>query len=156
MGTRTRGYLSLVEVERRRLQAAELCEQGVQQGQVAEVLRVGRQAVGLWHRACRSAPATSCRPAPESSCPARPGGAAARSRRTPRKPDEWTEACCYMGIDLLAKARLRPIDQGVEGSHPVVPTLRGNSARMACGQVSEPFCMGTRRAMCTQPEQARM
>ncbi|MFJ7099162.1 transposase [Streptomyces mirabilis] len=53
MGTRTRGQLSLVEAERRRLQAADLFEQGMRQSKVAEVLGVSRQAVSLWHRAWR-------------------------------------------------------------------------------------------------------
>ncbi|MGW8355502.1 winged helix-turn-helix domain-containing protein [Streptomyces wedmorensis] len=53
MGTRTRGQLSLVEAERRRLQAADLFEQGMRRSEVAEVLGVSRQAVSLWHRAWR-------------------------------------------------------------------------------------------------------
>jgi transposase len=53
MGTRTRRQLGLVEAERRRLQAADLFEQGMRQSKVAEVLGVSRQAVSLWHRAWR-------------------------------------------------------------------------------------------------------
>lgn len=32
--------------------------------------------------------------------------------------DEWTEARRYMGIELLAKARLRPITTDTPGEHP--------------------------------------
>jgi transposase len=51
MGSRTRGSLSLVELERRRLQAADLFEQGVRRSRIAEVFGVTRQAVHVWHRA---------------------------------------------------------------------------------------------------------
>ncbi|MGW1616824.1 helix-turn-helix domain-containing protein [Streptomyces sp. NPDC002285] len=44
MGTRTRLSLSPVELERRRLQAADLFEQGMQPVRVAEALGVTRQA----------------------------------------------------------------------------------------------------------------
>ncbi|MEU3343257.1 helix-turn-helix domain-containing protein, partial [Streptomyces sp. NPDC006668] len=40
MGTRTGRQLILVEAERRRLQAADLFEQGMRQSKVAEVLGV--------------------------------------------------------------------------------------------------------------------
>ncbi|MEV0186113.1 helix-turn-helix domain-containing protein [Streptomyces sp. NPDC050625] len=53
MGTRTRRQLSLVEAERRRLQAADSFEQGMRQSKVAEVLGASRQAVSLWQRAWR-------------------------------------------------------------------------------------------------------
>ncbi|MER7573221.1 helix-turn-helix domain-containing protein [Streptomyces sp. NPDC126514] len=53
MGTRTRRLLSQVELERRRLQAADLFEQGMQPVRVAEALGVTREAAGLWHRAWR-------------------------------------------------------------------------------------------------------
>lgn len=42
-----------VEAERRRLQAADLFEEGMRQSKVAEVLGVSRQAVSLWHQAWR-------------------------------------------------------------------------------------------------------
>ncbi|MGW2207434.1 helix-turn-helix domain-containing protein, partial [Streptomyces sp. NPDC001774] len=51
MGTRTRRPLSPVELERRRMQAADLFEQGMRQSRVAEVLGVTPQAVSLWRRA---------------------------------------------------------------------------------------------------------
>jgi transposase len=41
----------LVEPERRRLQAADLFEQGMRRSRIAEVLGVTRQAVHVWHRA---------------------------------------------------------------------------------------------------------
>jgi transposase len=41
----------LVELERRRLQAADLFEQGVRRSRIAEVFGVTRQAVHVWHRA---------------------------------------------------------------------------------------------------------
>ncbi|WP_406191362.1 winged helix-turn-helix domain-containing protein [Streptomyces sp. NBC_01017] len=53
MGARTRRPVSLVEAEQRRLQAADLFEQGMRQNKVAEVLGASRQAVSLWHRAWR-------------------------------------------------------------------------------------------------------
>ncbi len=34
--------------------------------------------------------------------------------------DEWTEACRYMGRQLLAKARLHPIESGTDD--PALPT----------------------------------
>ncbi|WP_406190729.1 winged helix-turn-helix domain-containing protein [Streptomyces sp. NBC_01017] len=51
MGTRTRRLLSPVELERRRMQAADLFEQEMRQVKVAEVLGVTPQAVSLWRRA---------------------------------------------------------------------------------------------------------
>ncbi|MER6076567.1 helix-turn-helix domain-containing protein, partial [Streptomyces sp. NPDC001817] len=51
MGTRTRRPLNPVELERRRMQAADLFEQGMRQSKVAEVLGVTPQAVSLWRRA---------------------------------------------------------------------------------------------------------
>ncbi|MFE5828291.1 helix-turn-helix domain-containing protein, partial [Streptomyces erythrochromogenes] len=51
MGTRTRRSLCPVELERRRLEAADLFEQGVRQSKVAQVLGVTPQAVSLWRRA---------------------------------------------------------------------------------------------------------
>ncbi|MGW2207365.1 helix-turn-helix domain-containing protein, partial [Streptomyces sp. NPDC001774] len=51
MGTRTRRPLSPVELERRRMQAADLFGQGMRQSRVAEVLGVTPQAVSLWRRA---------------------------------------------------------------------------------------------------------
>ncbi|MFD4144491.1 helix-turn-helix domain-containing protein [Streptomyces sp. NPDC058572] len=51
MATQTRGPLSLVELERRRLQAADLFEQGMRQSRIAEMLGVTRQAVHVWHQA---------------------------------------------------------------------------------------------------------
>ncbi|MEU5547882.1 winged helix-turn-helix domain-containing protein [Streptomyces sioyaensis] len=51
MGTRTGRPLSFVEAERRRLQAADLFEQGMRQSKVAKVLGVTPQAVSLWRRA---------------------------------------------------------------------------------------------------------
>ncbi|WP_406378513.1 winged helix-turn-helix domain-containing protein [Streptomyces sp. NBC_01618] len=53
MGTRTRRLLSPVELERRRLHAADLFEQGMRPVRVADALGVTRQAAGLWHRAWR-------------------------------------------------------------------------------------------------------
>lgn len=53
MKTRTRQSLSPVELERRRLQAAALFEQGMRSVRVAEALGVTRQAVSVWHRAWR-------------------------------------------------------------------------------------------------------
>ncbi|MER6076563.1 winged helix-turn-helix domain-containing protein, partial [Streptomyces sp. NPDC001817] len=53
MGTRTRRSLSSVELERRRLHAADLFEQGMRPVRVAEALGVTRQAAGFWHRAWR-------------------------------------------------------------------------------------------------------
>ncbi|MFB7224916.1 transposase [Streptomyces sp. NPDC056227] len=53
MWTRTGGQLSLVEAVWRRLQAADLFEQGMRQSKVAEVLGVTRKTVSLWHRARR-------------------------------------------------------------------------------------------------------
>ncbi|MFE4823471.1 winged helix-turn-helix domain-containing protein [Streptomyces sp. NPDC056704] len=53
MGTRTHRSLSSVELERRRLQAADLFEQGMRPVRVAEALGVTRQAVSVWHRAWR-------------------------------------------------------------------------------------------------------
>ncbi|MCX4784245.1 winged helix-turn-helix domain-containing protein [Streptomyces sp. NBC_01264] len=51
MGTRTRASLSPVDLERRRLQAADLFEQGMRQSKVAQMLGVTPQAVSLWRRA---------------------------------------------------------------------------------------------------------
>ncbi|MFF3159987.1 helix-turn-helix domain-containing protein [Streptomyces sp. NPDC057910] len=51
MGTRTRRLLSPVELERRRMQAADLFEQGMRQSKVAQVLGVTPQAVSIWRRA---------------------------------------------------------------------------------------------------------
>ncbi|WP_353962810.1 helix-turn-helix domain-containing protein [Streptomyces sp. NBC_01264] len=43
MGTRTRASLSPVDLERRRLQAADLFEQGMRQSKVAQMLGVTPQ-----------------------------------------------------------------------------------------------------------------
>ncbi|MFD7001013.1 winged helix-turn-helix domain-containing protein [Streptomyces mirabilis] len=53
MENRTRRSLDPVELERRRLQAADLFEQGMRSIRIAETLGVTRQAVSLWHRAWR-------------------------------------------------------------------------------------------------------
>ncbi|MFF3061308.1 helix-turn-helix domain-containing protein [Streptomyces sp. NPDC057909] len=69
MGTRTRSLLNPVELERQRMQAADLFEQGMRQSRVAEVLGVTPQAVNLWRRAW-----------PERSVRHLPGPSAGRQR----------------------------------------------------------------------------
>jgi hypothetical protein len=49
-GGRAARVLNPVELERRRLQAADLFEQGLRQVRVAEALGVTRQAFSLWHK----------------------------------------------------------------------------------------------------------
>ncbi|MCX4598359.1 winged helix-turn-helix domain-containing protein [Streptomyces sp. NBC_01549] len=78
MGTSNAALWGPAEREARRMQAADLFEQGVRQVRVARLLGVSRQAVGQWHAAWRAGG--------REALVARPNGS--RSYLTPQQEQE--------------------------------------------------------------------